>query len=42
MGLCNYIHPLSHAAALSEIIPHSHLVRITPKVVSKTGYLEDL
>jgi pimeloyl-ACP methyl ester carboxylesterase len=38
----DYIHPLSHATALSQLIPRSQLVRITPKAVSRTGYLEDL
>jgi pimeloyl-ACP methyl ester carboxylesterase len=38
----DYIHPLSYAAALSQLIPGSQLVRITPKAVSKPAYLEDL
>jgi pimeloyl-ACP methyl ester carboxylesterase len=38
----DYIHPLSYAAALSQLIPRAQLVRITPKAVSKAAYLEDL
>jgi pimeloyl-ACP methyl ester carboxylesterase len=38
----DYIHPFSYATALSQIIPRSQLVRITPKAVSKAAYLEDL
>jgi len=38
----DYIHPLSSATALSQLIPRSQLVRITPKAVSKAVYLEDL
>lgn len=38
----DYIHPLSYAAALSQLIPRSQLVRVTPKAVSKAAYLEDL
>jgi pimeloyl-ACP methyl ester carboxylesterase len=38
----DYIHPLSYATALSQLIPRSQLVRITPKAVSKATYLEDL
>jgi pimeloyl-ACP methyl ester carboxylesterase len=38
----DYIHPFSYATALSQLIPHSQLVRITPKAVSKAAYLEDL
>ena len=38
----DYIHPFSYATALSQLIPGSQLVRITPKGVSKAAYLEDL
>jgi pimeloyl-ACP methyl ester carboxylesterase len=38
----DYIHPFSYAAALSQLIPRSQLVRITSKAVSKAAYLEDL
>ncbi|MBV9299376.1 MAG: alpha/beta hydrolase [Verrucomicrobia bacterium] len=38
----DYIHPFSYATALSQLIPRSQLVRITPKAVSKAAYLEDL
>jgi pimeloyl-ACP methyl ester carboxylesterase len=38
----DYIHPLSYAAAISQLIPRSQLVSVTPKAVSKTTYLEDL
>jgi pimeloyl-ACP methyl ester carboxylesterase len=38
----DFIHPLSYATALSQLIPRSQLVRITPKAVSKAAYLEDL
>jgi pimeloyl-ACP methyl ester carboxylesterase len=38
----DYIHPFSYASALSQLIPRSQLVRITPKAVSKAAYLEDL
>jgi pimeloyl-ACP methyl ester carboxylesterase len=38
----DYIHPLSYATTLSQLIPRSQLVRITPKAVSKAAYLEDL
>ena len=38
----DYIHPLSHATALSQLIPRSQLVRITPKALNKTAYLDDL
>ena len=37
----DYIHPLSYAATLARLIPHSELVRITPKAVSKPAYLKD-
>ena len=37
----DYIHPLSYAATLSQLIPHSELVAITPKAVSKPAYLKD-
>jgi pimeloyl-ACP methyl ester carboxylesterase len=38
----DYIHPLSHAAAISQLIPGSQLVSITPKALSKATYLKDL
>ena len=38
----DYVHPFSYATALSQLIPRSQLVRITPKAVSKAAYLEDL
>ena len=38
----DYNHPFSYATALSQLIPRSQLVRITPKAVSKAAYLEDL
>ena len=38
----DYIHPLSYAAALSQLIPHSRFVTVTPKALSKATYLEDL
>jgi pimeloyl-ACP methyl ester carboxylesterase len=38
----DYIHPFSYATALSQLIPRSQLVRITPKAVSKAAYLKDL
>jgi pimeloyl-ACP methyl ester carboxylesterase len=38
----DYIHPLSYATALSQLIPRSQFVRITPKAVSKATYLENL
>jgi pimeloyl-ACP methyl ester carboxylesterase len=38
----DYIHPLSYATALSQLIPRSQFVRITPKAVGKAAYLEDL
>jgi pimeloyl-ACP methyl ester carboxylesterase len=37
----DYIHPLSYAAAISQLIPHSQLVPITPKALSKASYLKD-
>jgi pimeloyl-ACP methyl ester carboxylesterase len=37
----DYIHPLSYAATLSQLIPRSQLVAITPKAVSKPAYLKD-
>jgi pimeloyl-ACP methyl ester carboxylesterase len=37
----DYIHPLSHAAAISQLIPGSQLVSITPKALSKATYLKD-
>jgi pimeloyl-ACP methyl ester carboxylesterase len=37
----DYIHPLSYAATLSQLIPHSKLVAVTPKAVSKPAYLKD-
>jgi pimeloyl-ACP methyl ester carboxylesterase len=38
----DYIHPFSYATALSQLIPRSQLVRITPKALNKAAYLEDL
>ena len=38
----DYIHPWSHATALSQLIPGSQLVRVTPKALNKAAYLEDL
>jgi pimeloyl-ACP methyl ester carboxylesterase len=38
----DYIHPFSYSTALSQLIPRSQLVRITPKAVSKAAYLQDL
>ena len=38
----DYIHPLSYATALSQLIPGSQLVRITPKALNRAAYLEDL
>ena len=37
----DYIHPFSYAAALSDLIPGSQLVRITPKATSRSHYLEE-
>jgi pimeloyl-ACP methyl ester carboxylesterase len=37
----DYIHPLSYAATLSQLIPRSEFVAITPKAVSKPAYLKD-
>jgi pimeloyl-ACP methyl ester carboxylesterase len=37
----DYIHPLSYAATLSQLIPHSELVTITPKALNKPAYLKD-
>jgi pimeloyl-ACP methyl ester carboxylesterase len=37
----DYIHPLSYAAAISQLIPRSQLVSVTPKAVSKAAYLKD-
>jgi pimeloyl-ACP methyl ester carboxylesterase len=37
----DYIHPLSYAAAISQLIPRSRLVPITPKALSKPAYLKD-
>jgi len=37
----DYIHPLSYAAAVSQLIPRSQLVRVTPKAVSKPADLKD-
>jgi pimeloyl-ACP methyl ester carboxylesterase len=38
----DYIHPLSYAVTLSELIPRSQLVQITPKATSRPDYLKDL
>lgn len=38
----DYIHPFSYATALSQLIPGSQLVRITPKALNRAVYLEDL
>jgi pimeloyl-ACP methyl ester carboxylesterase len=37
----DYIHPLSYAVAISQLIPRSQLVPITPKALSKASYLKD-
>jgi pimeloyl-ACP methyl ester carboxylesterase len=37
----DYIHPLSYAAAISQLIPGSQLVSVTPKALSKAAYLKD-
>jgi pimeloyl-ACP methyl ester carboxylesterase len=37
----DYIHPLSYATAISQLIPHSQLVSVTPKALSKATYLKD-
>ena len=37
----DYIHPLSYAAAISQLIPRSQLVSVTPKAVSKATYFKD-
>jgi pimeloyl-ACP methyl ester carboxylesterase len=37
----DYIHPFSYAATISQLIPRSQLVSITPKALSKTAYLRD-
>jgi hypothetical protein len=37
----DYIHPLSYAAAVSQLIPRSQLVSVTPKAPSKATYLKD-
>ncbi len=37
----DYIHPLSYAAAISQLIPGSQLVSVTPKALSKAAYLAD-
>jgi pimeloyl-ACP methyl ester carboxylesterase len=35
------IHPMAHAHALAEHIPHARLVEITPKVTGRTQYVAD-
>jgi pimeloyl-ACP methyl ester carboxylesterase len=37
----DYIHPHSYAAAISQLIPRSQLVLVTPKAVNKAAYLRD-
>ena len=37
----DYIHPLSYAATVSQLIPSSQLVSVTPKALSKATYLKD-
>jgi pimeloyl-ACP methyl ester carboxylesterase len=37
----DYIHPLSYAEAISQLIPRSQLVPITAKALSKATYLQD-
>jgi pimeloyl-ACP methyl ester carboxylesterase len=37
----DYIHPLSYAAAISQLIPRSQLVSVTPKALNKAAYLID-
>ena len=37
----DFIHPFSYAATLSQLIPGSRLVAVTPKAVSKPAYLQD-
>jgi pimeloyl-ACP methyl ester carboxylesterase len=37
----DYIHPLSYVAAISQLIPGSRLVSVTPKAVSRATYLKD-
>jgi pimeloyl-ACP methyl ester carboxylesterase len=37
----DYIHPLSYATAIAQLIPRSQLVTITPKALSKAAYLKD-
>jgi pimeloyl-ACP methyl ester carboxylesterase len=37
----DYIHPMAHAEALHGAIPHSKLVRITPKGVDKSRYVSE-
>ncbi len=37
----DYIHPLSYATAISQLIPRSQFVLVTPKAVSKAAYLKD-
>ena len=37
----DYIHPLSYAAGISQLIPGSRLVSVTPKAVSRAAYLKD-
>ena len=37
----DYIHPLSYAHALHDMIPHSRLVEITPKGVDKPCYVSE-
>src|SRR3984957_10282779 len=37
----DYIHPLSYAATISQLIPRSQLISVTPKALSKASYLKD-
>ena len=37
----DYIHPLSYAVAISQLIPRSQLVPVTPKALNKASYLKD-
>jgi pimeloyl-ACP methyl ester carboxylesterase len=37
----DFVHPLGHAERLASLIPDARLVEITPKAVSKSGYISD-
>jgi pimeloyl-ACP methyl ester carboxylesterase len=37
----DFIHPLAHAESLAHLIPNARLTEMTPKAVSKPGYISD-